>query len=93
VIDPKEIEKIASLARLRLTDTEKASFASQLSAILESFKKIATIDTQNVQPLVTPTDVEFLLREDVVEPWSNAEVATANAPEKSGHLFKVPPVV
>jgi aspartyl-tRNA(Asn)/glutamyl-tRNA(Gln) amidotransferase subunit C len=93
MIDPKEIEKIASLARLRLTDSEKAGFATQLSAVLESFQKIASIDTAQVQPLITPTDVEFLLREDIVEAWSGAEVATANAPEKSGHLFKVPPVV
>lgn len=93
MIDANTVNKVAGLGRLELTDEEKKLYATQLSNILGYFEKIAKIDTTNVQPLVTPTDVEAFWREDEAKTWSGAEAALSNAPEKSGHLFKVPPVV
>ncbi len=93
MIKREEVEKIASLARLHLTDEEKNKFAQQLSAVLTSFQELSTIDTAGVQPLVTPTEIEPFFREDRVETWPETEAALANAPETSGRLFNVPPVV
>ena len=93
MIDANAVNKVAGLARLQLTDEEKKLYAAQLSAILGYFEQIAKIDTKNVLPLVTPTDVEAFWREDELEKSAGADVAMANAPEKSGNLFKVPPVV
>jgi aspartyl-tRNA(Asn)/glutamyl-tRNA(Gln) amidotransferase subunit C len=81
------------LARLHLTPDEKTKFAAQLTAVLESFKTLEQINTENVEPLITPSEIEIVFRADRVEPGMGAEAALANAPEKSGHLFKVPPVV
>lgn len=93
MIDANAVNKVAGLARLQLTDEEKKLYAAQLSAILGYFEQIAKIDTKDVLPLVTPTDVEAFWREDELEKSAGADVAMANAPEKSGNLFKVPPVV
>lgn len=93
MIGEKEVERIATLARLSLTEQETKTFARQLSSILEHFKQIAKIDTQGVEPLVTPTEMPQNLRADKSEQWAATSEALKNAPEKSGNLFKVPPVV
>ena len=92
-MEVSQVEKTAQLARLSLTDAEKVKFSQQISAVLESFEAIAKVETKGVEPLVTPTDIALVFREDDVVAWKNQELALANAPEKSGHLFRVPPVV
>jgi aspartyl-tRNA(Asn)/glutamyl-tRNA(Gln) amidotransferase subunit C len=86
------VEKVSHLARLKLTEEELRAFSEQLSAVLKNFEQIAKIDTQDVLPLVTPTDMSVHLRQDVVEP-TDGEKMLSNAPDKVGRLFKVPPVV
>ncbi|MEZ4871398.1 MAG: Asp-tRNA(Asn)/Glu-tRNA(Gln) amidotransferase subunit GatC [Bdellovibrionales bacterium] len=88
-----DVEKVAQLAALKLTDQEIKTYGQQLSSILSHFNKITKVDTGNLSPMVTPTDIKNEFREDDVIHWENAETAVANAPEKSGNLFKVPPVV
>ncbi|MCB0341954.1 MAG: Asp-tRNA(Asn)/Glu-tRNA(Gln) amidotransferase subunit GatC [Pseudobdellovibrionaceae bacterium] len=88
-----DIEKVVKLARLTITEDEAKQYSEQIPAILEYFEKISKVNTKGVEPLVTPTPMEQHLREDKVQPGLGAEKALANAPEKSGHLFKVPPVV
>ena len=68
-------------------------FAEQLPSLLGHFEKISLVDTGDLPPMVCPTDMHIEFREDDVIDWENAETAVANAPEKSGNLFKVPPVV
>ena len=89
----KDVEKVAVLARLSLTSEEKQEYARQLSSILAYFQQLAEVDTKGVEPLVTPTDMENIWREDQPKPWLGADTAVASAPEKAGNLFKVPPVV
>ncbi|RYZ63653.1 MAG: Asp-tRNA(Asn)/Glu-tRNA(Gln) amidotransferase subunit GatC [Proteobacteria bacterium] len=86
------VEKVAQLARLKLSEPELMAIQNQLSAVLENFEQIAQVDTKDVRPLVTPTDMSQTLRPDVSEKF-DAEKLLSNAPEKSGNLFKVPPVV
>lgn len=93
MIDKKTIENVAKLARLKITEPEAEEFSQQLTKALEHFAKISQINTDGVEPLITPTEIEIYWREDVVEQNFSADEMTANAPEKSGHLFKVPPVV
>lgn len=87
------VQHVAKLARLKLTDDEISAFSNQLSVVLENFEKIAQVDTNGVEPLITPTDMTMILREDVADTNVSSEKFLKNAPEKSGHLFKVPPVV
>lgn len=81
------------MARLSLTNEEKQAFAKQISSVLKHFEQLAQVNTQGVEPLITPTDIEPYWREDKVVEWKGADAAVAEAPEKTGNLFKVPPVV
>lgn len=87
------IQKIANLARLQLTPEQANEFSEQLSKIILHFDEISSINTEGVEPLITPSDIEYTLREDVVKQNFHAEEMVANAPDKQGNLFKVPPVV
>ena len=93
MIDKKTIEHIAKLARLTITEAEAAEYSKQMEKILQSFEKIAKVDTQGVEPLVTPTEIESFWREDVVAQEVTSDEILANAPSRAGNLFKVPPVV
>jgi aspartyl-tRNA(Asn)/glutamyl-tRNA(Gln) amidotransferase subunit C len=87
------IQKIANLARLQLTAEETNDFSEQLSKIILHFDEISALNTEGVEPLITPSEIEYTLREDVVKQNFHAEDMVANAPDKQGNLFKVPPVV
>ena len=87
------VQHIAKLSRLTLTESEAEAFSHQLSAILDSFNEISKVDTSNIEPLVTPTEIKMTFREDVVAEPENVDELLKNAPAKSGNLFKVPPVV
>lgn len=93
MITEKNIQKIAELSRLSLTEEELQSYSQQLSSILEHFQKLAAVNTDGVEPLVTPTDMVEHWRDDCAETWAAADRALEQAPEKVGNLFKVPPVV
>ena len=93
MIDAKTIEQISKLARLKITAEEATEYGQQLTKVLEHFHKISKIDTTGVEPLVTPAEIDFYARPDESFRETTTEEMLANAPEKSGNLFKVPPVV
>lgn len=92
-LDLATVRKVAQLSRLELTDSEIKAFAGQLSAVLENFEQLQAVDTKGIEPLVTPTDLSVRLREDEAVKIKDTEPFLANAPARSGNLFKVPPVV
>ncbi|MGD8397776.1 MAG: Asp-tRNA(Asn)/Glu-tRNA(Gln) amidotransferase subunit GatC, partial [Anaerolineae bacterium] len=61
-ISVEQVEHIAQLARLELSDEEKAGYAEQLSAILDYFEKLGEVDTRRVLPMSHPLDLENVLR-------------------------------
>jgi aspartyl-tRNA(Asn)/glutamyl-tRNA(Gln) amidotransferase subunit C len=93
MISEQEVVHVAHLARLSTTPEETKLLAHQLSSVLKHFEKVSKVNTEGVEPLVTPTDMEGFWREDKVEVWESVEAAMHNAPETVGNLFKVPPVV
>lgn len=93
MIDEKTIEHIAKLARLKVTPEEAAEYGAQLSKVLAHFQHIEKIPTEGVEPLVTPSEIEYYARPDEVKIETTPEEMLANAPDKAGNLFKVPPVV
>lgn len=93
MIDPKEVERVAGLARLQLTAEEIKLYSEKLSAVLGYFEELKAVPTDGVEPLVTPTEIEDHFREDEHVAEMSPEEALKNAPAKSGNLFKVPPVV
>jgi aspartyl-tRNA(Asn)/glutamyl-tRNA(Gln) amidotransferase subunit C len=94
MISEEQVARVAHLARLSLTPDETKMMAEQLSSVLKHFEEVSKVNTDGIEPLVTPTDMDAFWREDKVETWENAaEKAMQNAPEAVGNLFKVPPVV
>lgn len=93
MVTPDIVRKIADLSRLDLPEEELAQVTNQLSTIFQHFEKLKKVDTQNVEPLVSPTPIVQFLREDDITDELGAEKAVGNAPERQGNLFKVPPVV
>jgi aspartyl-tRNA(Asn)/glutamyl-tRNA(Gln) amidotransferase subunit C len=93
MLSEEAVQKVAKLARVSLTSQECAELAKQLSSVLAHFDHVSKVNTDGVEPLVTPTDIEQYLRDDIAQAWATAEAALANAPERVGQLFKVPPVV
>lgn len=93
MITKETVLKISNLARLQISDDEAVAYSKQLTDTLENFNKIASLDTSGIEPLLTPTEITPHLREDKVVAGPGAEKLLANAPDKSGNLYKVPPVV
>ena len=91
-----DVEKIAELARLELTDAETDSFTNQLSAILGYIDQLNELDTADVPPMShcsTADDTAAARRDDIVRPGLGQEVATANAPDAADGYFRVPKVI
>lgn len=88
-----EVEHIAELAKLGLTEEEKRTFQEQLSAILEYFEKLQEVDTSAIPPTATVLPLYNVMREDEVRPSFPPELILANAPEREGDFFKVQAVL
>ena len=85
----EEVEHIAELARLGLTEEEKDRLADQLSAILEYFQVLQQLDTATVPPTTTVIPLTNVMSEDQVEPSSPREDMLANAPSAVDGFFRV----
>lgn len=84
-----EVEHIAELARLSLTDREKALFREQLSAILDYAAAIQQVDTSAIPPTATVLPLRNVMREDIVAPSMPREDVLANAPDAAEGCFRV----
>ena len=89
----EDLKHIASLAKLSLNEEELKSFSLQFDAVLKHFENLTQIDTSGVVPLRMPSPIPQKLREDKNSENESSADCLSNAPEKSGNLFKVPPVV
>jgi aspartyl-tRNA(Asn)/glutamyl-tRNA(Gln) amidotransferase subunit C len=90
-ISRDEVLHVARLARLALGDDEVARFQEQLSAILEAVSKVSELDLSDVPPTAHPLEIQNAWAEDVPEPCLTHDEAFANAPDRDGDLFRVPP--
>jgi aspartyl-tRNA(Asn)/glutamyl-tRNA(Gln) amidotransferase subunit C len=90
-IDRDEVLHVARLARLALTDEEVERLGAQLNAILEAVGKVSEIDLEGVEPTAHPLDLVNVWAEDEPRESLSVEEALANAPEREGGFFKVPP--
>lgn len=93
MIDNEAIKKLCKLAKISITESEAEAQKIQLQKILGYFDQISAIDTNNVEPMVTPIELESHLRADEAQAEVSVDEILKNAPDKSGNLFKVPPVI
>ncbi|OGR82709.1 MAG: asparaginyl/glutamyl-tRNA amidotransferase subunit C [Elusimicrobia bacterium RIFCSPLOWO2_01_FULL_54_10] len=89
----KDVEHVARLARLSLTDKEKENLTEQLGKILGYIEKLNETDAAGVPPTAHPFAVTPALREDKTFRWSPAESILKNAPEHEEGFFKVKKVI
>ena len=82
---------VAHLARLELREDELARLEGQLNDILAAVSKVAELDLSDAPPTSHPLDVVNVWGEDEPRPCLSVEEALANAPEREGDFFKVPP--
>lgn len=91
---PREtVLKVATLARLRLDESEVAAMSDQLGAILDYVARLETIDTTNVEPMVHAIELTNVLRDDVPQPSLPRSAALQNAPRQDGKYFLVPAII
>ena len=88
-----DVEHVAHLARLGLTDGEIGILQGQLNHILDQYAKLAELDTSAIPPTAQTIELENILRDDVVTPSLPAEAVLGNAPKRSGDYLVVPPIL
>ncbi len=89
----KEVERIAQLAKLHVSDAEKETFTHQFNDILKYMEQLNSVDTTNVEPLSQVVELQNVFRDDVVQPSISTEEALQNAPSATEEHFKVPKVI
>ncbi len=92
-ITREQVEYVAHLSRLKLSEEEKDRFARQLDAILQAVEKLNELDTDGVEPLVHVAPRRNVFREDAAGESLPREEALRNAPEQSEGCFKVPRII
>lgn len=88
-----DVAYVAELARLELTDEEKAVFQPQLEGIVKYVEMISKVDVEGVEPMMHGQTLVNAFREDVVRPSLPTEVALNNAPDRVGDEFLLPKIV
>lgn len=89
----EQVEHIARLARLQLSEEEKIRYREQLSQILDYAARLQELDTSGIPPTSSVLPPRSVLRQDVSRPGMSLEQLLANAPEITDDQFRVPPVL
>ena len=88
-----DVEHVAYLARLGLTDEELARLEGQLNHILDQYAILARLDTEHIPPTAQTIELENILRDDVATDSFTTDEAIANAPERAGGFIVVPAIL
>lgn len=92
-ITANDVEHVANLARLELSDAEKAVFTDQLNTILNYVDKLNSLNTDDVEPTSHVLPITNVMREDERKPSLPIEKVLLNAPDEEDGQFKVPAVL
>ncbi len=92
-ISREDVEHVAWLARIELSEEEKPLFTEQFNQILDFFKKIDEVDTEEVPPTYHVLDLVNVYRRDEIGPSLSTEEALKNAPKGEKRFFKAPRIV
>ncbi len=87
------VERVASLARLSVSDEEADRLANELDSLLEYVETLSQVDTDGIEPTAHAIPMATPMRQDRPVPGLDPELALANAPEQHGSAFVVPKVI
>lgn len=93
MIDKSDVEHVALLARLELTEAEKEIYTRQLNDILDHFRSLQELDTSNIEPTAHVLSLYNVFREDQAGQHLPAENVLANCPDQDEGCFKVPRII
>jgi aspartyl-tRNA(Asn)/glutamyl-tRNA(Gln) amidotransferase subunit C len=88
-----DVEKVALLARLRLSEEEAVAMTAQLGRVLQYVEQLGELNTDNVAPVAHAIELANVLVADVVAPSLDREAALANAPKRDDECYRVPAVL
>jgi aspartyl-tRNA(Asn)/glutamyl-tRNA(Gln) amidotransferase subunit C len=89
----EEVEKVALLGRLKLSDAELEKFTTQLNQIVGYVEQLQELNTEDVEPMAHPLPINNVFRADEVRPSVGADKALAGAPKHDNEFYLVPPVL
>jgi aspartyl-tRNA(Asn)/glutamyl-tRNA(Gln) amidotransferase subunit C len=89
----KDVEHVAFLARLGLSEDELARLEGQLNHIVDQYAVLTQLETDHIPPTAQTIEVENILREDAARPGLTVDEALSNAPARQGDYFIVPPIL
>jgi len=92
-ISKDDVDKIARLAKLELTDAEREKFTTQLNDIVSYIEKLNELNTSEVEPLAHVNDLKNVSRDDKVIPSLEKKDVFKNSPQQDGEYFLVPKVI
>ena len=93
MIERKDVEHVARLARLALTEAELERMREQLNGILAYIEKLNELDTSSVEPTSHAVPMVNVMRDDAPGPCLPRDEALANAPDRAGEFFRVPRII
>lgn len=85
-----DVEYLAKLVRIDLTEAEKKKFSKDLDKILAHFKELQEVDTEKVRPMTGGTSLENVAREDDPSKWNETGKGVKSFPENKGGYLRVP---
>ncbi len=88
-----DVEHIARLARLSLSEEEKELFGSQLSRILDYMEKLSGLNTKDIEPTSHVLSLNNVMRDDIVGHSIPREDAIMNAPDRTDKFYRVPKII
>ena len=92
-IDKATVRKLGTLSRIHVSPEDEDYYAPQVSGILKWIEQLQEVNTDNVQPLTSVSDLKAVLRADVVNDGDQATAVLANAPESVEGFFVVAKIV
>ncbi len=92
-LSPQEVQRIAELARIDVSDAEARTIRTQLNDIFELIGRMQKVDTEGVEPMSHGQDLKLRLREDLVTESNRREQFLSLAPEREQGLYLVPKVI
>ncbi len=93
MLNLKDVDYVAELARLEFSDDEKKTFLAQMNRLLDYFKKLNQLNTDKIKSTSHVVELSNILKPDEVRPSFPREMLLDNAPEKLNGFFKVPKTV
>lgn len=93
VLTPETVRKVARLARIQLTEADVDRFTRQLGQVLGYVEMLGELNTDGVEPLAHPLEIENVLREDEPTPSLSQDAALSNSPKSDGKYFLVPQIL